>query len=146
VPYFVTSRTRSSRPVFRGEIASLAIEQLLADRDRYGFLLPAFVFMPDHAHFVIVPDPSYSISDTMRVIKGSIARCINRSGGGGPVWQEGFYERAPRTRAELNSYIEYIHHNPVTAGMVERDEDYAYSSARDLSLVDYQRFFEEVRG
>jgi REP element-mobilizing transposase RayT len=27
--------------------------------------------------------------------------------------------------------LDYIHHNPVAAGIVDRDEDYIYSSARD---------------
>ena len=63
----------------------------------------------------------------------------------GRVWQEGFYERTPRTVAELNRYIEYIHRNPVDAGLVERDEDYLYSSAREAIPNDYHRWFEDER-
>ena len=32
---------------------------------------------------------------------------------------------------QIHKCLEYIHHNPVTAGIVERAEDYLYSSARD---------------
>ncbi len=146
IPYFVTTRTFASRRVFSGNLAAVAVEQLLSDRERYGFLLPAFVFMPDHAHFVIVPAAPYSISHTMRIVKGSIARRINKATGQrGRLWQEGFFDKAPRTRDDVNTYIDYIHGNSVKAGMVARPEDYAYSSASGRGMSDYQRFFEEER-
>jgi len=31
----------------------------------------------------------------------------------------------------LHQKLDYIHNNPVTAGIVERPEDYLYSSAKD---------------
>ena len=143
-PYFVTSRTFASRTIFQGTIGALAVEQLQAERDRYGFLLLAYTFMPDHAHFVIVPAEGHTISATMRVVKGGIARAINiETGAKGAVWQNGFYDRVARTTEQLNAYVEYTHRNPVAAGLVSRNEEYALSSADGRCMEDYQRFLNE---
>lgn len=61
--------------------------------------------------------------------KGS-ARLINRRTGiEGKVWLDEYYERAIRSEAQLLSALRYIHGNPVTAGLVEQANEYAYSSA-----------------
>ena len=143
-PYFVTSRTFESRTIFQGTIGALAVEQLQAERVRYGFLLLAYAFMPDHAHFVIVPAQGHTISTTMRVVKGGIARQINiEMGARGAVWQDGFYDKVARTIEQLNAYIEYTHRNPVAAGLVAREGEYALSSADGRCMDDYQRFLDE---
>lgn len=143
-PYFVTSRTFESRTLFRGAFGEAAVTQLLADRQRYGFLLLAYAFMPDHAHFVIVPAHGHTISTTMRVVKGGIARQINIAmGAKGAVWQDGFYDKVARTMEQLNAYIEYTHRNPVVAGLVSREAEYALSSADGRCMSDYQRFLNE---
>ncbi len=105
----------------------------------------AHVLMPDHAHLVIVPAPGYSIAQTMRVIKGGTARALNRERGvKGAVWQEGFYDRVARTVADLNAFVEYVHENPVRAGIAKTPQDYRWSSGSG-PLVDYDSYFEMVR-
>ena len=145
-PYFVSSRTHESRRVFCGEVAAEAVDELNRIRHEYEFLLLAFAFMPDHAHFVLVPAANSIIGRTMQVIKGRIARRVNVVlGETGSIWQQGFYDRMVRTREQLNTYVEYTHKNPVEAGIVEREEEYEFSSANGSCLADYRRFFDEVR-
>lgn len=135
-----------SKRVFVGDVARVAQDELKALRAAYGFLLLAYVFMPDHAHFVIVPAGDYTIAQTMRLVKGGIARRVNAVlGQSGKLWQEGFFEYAPRTREQLNAYIEYVHANPVKAGTVNMAESFAYSSADGSCMRDYQAFFEAER-
>ncbi|MBI5289232.1 MAG: transposase [Chloroflexi bacterium] len=142
--YFVSTRIAESRRLFVGDAGKAAVGQLLADRDRYGFLLFAYAFMPDHAHFVLVPAEGHTISSTMRIVKGGIARRVNQlTGAKGTIWQEGFYDKVAHTIDQLNAYIEYTHRNPVTAGIVSRERDYALSSAEGSCLRDYQRFLNE---
>lgn len=144
VPYFVSTRAHQSRRVFVGAAARIAVGELRDQHDRRGFLLLAFVFMPDHAHFVVVPSDSSNISGTMRIIKGSIARRINQHlDTSGPIWQEGFFDRVARTREQLHAYIEYVHQNPVAARMVDDASAYPYSSADGRCMADYHAFFEE---
>jgi REP element-mobilizing transposase RayT len=119
------------------------MEELLRLRAKYEFLLLAFVFMPDHAHFVVAPAKGFSIGRTMRIVKGTIARRINVVGGiRGSVWQTGFFGKVPSTLDDLNSFIRYTHENPVRAGLVESVSDYPYSSADGRCSADYDAFLQ----
>ena len=145
-PYFVSSRTHESRHVFVGARAQAACNELRAVRRQYDFLLLAFAFMPDHAHFVIVPALDSTISRTMQLIKGRVARRVNGLlDEEGTIWQQGFYDKIVQTREQLNAFIEYTHRNPVEAGLVQTEEQYSYSSADGSCMEDYQRFFDEAR-
>ena len=44
---------------------------------------------------------------------------------------------------QLNAYIEYTHRNPVAAGLMSREAEYALSSADRSCMSDYQRFLNE---
>jgi len=68
----------------------------------------------------------------MRSVKVSSAARINRlNGEKGPVWQGRFFDRALRTVKAYRETIEYIHWNPVKAGLARRPEDWPWSSARE---------------
>ena len=49
------------------------------------------------------------------------------------VWQEGFHPQQIISDEMLQQKIDYLHHNPVRIGVVERPEDWLYSSARDYA-------------
>jgi len=51
----------------------------------------------------------------------------------GLLWQPRFFDRAVRTVKEYYEKVEYIHLNPVRAGVVERAEDWPWSSVRDYA-------------
>jgi hypothetical protein len=48
-------------------------------------------------------------------------------GAEGELWQPRFFDRALRTVKEYNEKVEYIHLNPVRAGLVSRPEDWPWS-------------------
>jgi hypothetical protein len=57
---------------------------------------------------------------------------INRSRGeAGLLFQPRFFDRALRTVREYHEKVEYIHVNPVKAGLVGRPEDWPWSSVHD---------------
>ena len=43
------------------------------------------------------------------------------------------FDRALRTVKEYYEKVEYIHRNPMRAGLVQRPEDWPWSSARDYA-------------
>jgi putative transposase len=47
------------------------------------------------------------------------------------VWQEGVHPQAIITEPMLRQKLDYIHYNPVRLGLVDRPEDWRYSSARN---------------
>ena len=59
-------------------------------------------------------------------MKRSSTSAVNqRRGADGELWQPRFFDRALRTVKEYNEKVEYIHLNPVRAGLVSRPEDWS---------------------
>lgn len=89
------------------------------------FYLTAWVFLPDHWHVICAPVCPLTISLVMRSVKISSMISINRQRDeSGELWQARFFERALRTVKEYNGKVEYIHLNPVKAGLVRRPQDW----------------------
>jgi len=56
-----------------------------------------------------------------------------RRGADGELWQPRFFDRALRTVKEYNEKVEYIHLNPVRAGLVSHPEDCRWSSYNECA-------------
>jgi REP element-mobilizing transposase RayT len=56
-----------------------------------------------------------------------------RRGADGELWQPRFFDRALRTVKEYNEKVEYIHLNPVRAGLVSRPEDWRWSGYNEYA-------------
>ena len=101
-------------------------------RPQHGFVLTAWVFLPDHWHAIIYPPYPLSISVVFKAVKASSMISINLARGTrGEVWQGRFFDRALRTVKEYNETVEYIHVNPVRRGLVQRADDWDWSSANE---------------
>ena len=62
----------------------------------------------------------------MKSVKQSSMSAVNqRRDTDGELWQPRFFDRALRTVQEYNEKVEYIHLNPVRAGLVSRPEDWS---------------------
>ena len=70
----------------------------------------------------------------MESIKDGATKRINRSRReGGQLLQPRFFDRALRTVKEYNEKVRYIHLHPVRAGLVNRPEDWPWSSVHDYT-------------
>jgi hypothetical protein len=70
----------------------------------------------------------------MEAIKDGATKAMNRSRREvGRLWQPRFFDRALRTVKEYNEKVEYIHLNPVKAGLASRPEDWPWSSVHDCT-------------
>jgi len=88
--------------------------------------------MPDHVHLIYSPlrredGRSYTLPEIMKAIKGRSARQVNvalkRTG---PVWQEEFFDHVLRCNDSLVDRVEYVCQNPVRAGIVKTEAEYAW--------------------
>jgi putative transposase len=105
-------------------------------RTTHAFFLTAWVFLPDHWHAICTMAYPLTISRVMKSIKTSSTILINkRRGESGELWQARFFDRALRTVKEYNDKVEYIHLNPVKAGLVPRPQDWRWSSVHEYSGV-----------
>jgi putative transposase len=133
--YFVTSNTAGRMPYFLQERwANLFIEALYAHRLK-RYLLHGFVLMPDHFHLLITP--RVSLETAVQCLKSEFAtRAEQGLGWTREIWVSGYTDLKVRNYLDFNVQLAYIADNPVEAGLVERPELYAYSSAHGSFELD----------
>ena len=89
----------------------------------------AYVLMDNHLHLLATPPAAESLSRMMQSLgRRYVARFNRRHGRSGGLW-EGRFRASPLESAWLLSCMRYIELNPLRAGLVERPEAYAWSSA-----------------
>ncbi len=66
---------------------------------------------------------------TQRQPPFSAKECNRIRNATGPFWQRESYDHCVRDGDELERIVDYIHANPVKAGLVQRAEDFPFSSA-----------------
>ena len=132
--FFITCRVLPRRrKLTESEFERLA-GAIRERREEHHFLLTAWIFLPDHWHAILFPRSPLTISTLMESIKVSSTHRINAGRKeSGLLWQPRFFDRAVRTVKEYYEKVEYIHLNPVRAGLVERAEDWPWSSVRDYA-------------
>jgi putative transposase len=93
--------------------------------------LGAYVFMSNHVHVLLLP--KITPSRLLQSLKGATAREANRVLGrtGETLWQAESYDHWVRDEKERERIAAYIENNPVKAGLVQRAEDYEWSSASE---------------
>ena len=141
-PSFITTNTQGRRPIFSSSNAcELLIRTLYDVRNEMAFQLLAFAVMPEHAHIILVTPPD-QLGRVIQLIKGRFARSYNqRMGKTGAVWQSRYHERTLLSERALSNAIEYVHVNPVVAGLADRPEQYPWSSANERYVTDLSSYF-----
>ncbi len=132
------------------KLKEVFLRNLESVRSRYGLHVMAYVLMPNHVHLAVWLPSSVSISLVMNAVKRPVtgralayfreARpevldCLRVSNPDREesyrFWQAGGgHDRLLSSSEEIWNAIEYIHQNPVAAGLAEDEVDYVWSSAR----------------
>lgn len=146
-PRFLTLSCERRLPLLGNPaIRDVFAASLAEARRRFGFELFAWVVMPEHVHLLLRPRDGERAEQILTFIKKSVAqrviarwrtidakvlREIERPDGRPRFWQKGGgFDRNVRDRAEFIKEVRYIHRNPVKRGLVEKPEDWKWSSAR----------------
>jgi len=125
--YFLTFCCHSKQRAFANEVAvDLVLSQIRRAASDEQFVIPAYCFMPDHAHFLVE-----ALSDNSNGLK-FIARAKQFSGFyykqryQRALWQRYGYEHVLRDDEDTRAVARYIFENPVRAGLVRSAEDYRF--------------------
>lgn len=102
-------------------------------RARKEFALHAFVVMPNHIHVLMTPAPEVSLEKAIQFIKGGFSFRMERKF---EVWERGHFDKRVPDRAAYDACVEYIHRNPIAAGLAESEDVYRYSSAVRTGEID----------
>jgi REP element-mobilizing transposase RayT len=89
----------------------------------------AYAIMANHVHILI--GPTSPVEKITRMVKGTTARQANLllSLTGNIFWQDESFDHWVRNPGEWQKIRTYIERNPVAAGLVEKPEDWPWSSA-----------------
>lgn len=127
--YHVTARGNERRKIFFSRKDYEKFKEYLAEaKEKYRYLLHAYVLMTNHYH-LIIETPEKNLSKIMHYLNSSYTTYTNikrkRSG-------HLFQGRYKAIVVDKDSYLlelsRYLHLNPVRANMVEKPEEYPYSS------------------
>lgn len=151
--YFIASTIIEWLPVFtRKPYFEILMDSLNYSRSHKGLKLYAYVIMDNHLHFIGASD---NLGKIIKEFKSHAAREIirlaeqdnkdwllnqlvfyrqkHKIGSRHQVWQEGYHPQQIISEDMLHQKVDYLHHNPVRAGLAEKPEDWLYSSARNYA-------------
>jgi putative transposase len=126
-------------------------------RHRHQCRLLGYVIMPDHIHFMLWPQQEDALENFMRDFKSYTAKRLIRQAeveerrdlvaafeqagaetgrSEHKVWQDSYWDKNIYTERFLRQKLNYIHRNPLLAGLVEDVAAYPYSSYRNYVIGD----------
>lgn len=154
--YYLTITVREWVDVFtRKRYRDIVIESLQHCIEKKGLSLYAYVIMSNHIHMIARANEGYELSNIIRDFKRHTSKQILKSIKEEPEsrreWMlsifaigEGMHEFWERDNHPFVLYsnemikqkLNYIHQNPVKAGLVRSAEEYVYSSASNFASLD----------
>jgi REP element-mobilizing transposase RayT len=147
--FFLTSVCHERLQVFRTDkVKDIVAKAFDEARSSAALLNFAYVIMPDQTH--VLTDNTRTMADVLRFINGISARRVidylKSNGFHSSLAQLRIKERGDRHKYSLYEHhpnalritgetafmqkVNYIHMNPVRAGLVSHPDDYLYSSSR----------------
>lgn len=149
--YFVTFTVHQWVDVFtRKEYVEILLENLRYCQKNKGLKIFAWVVMTNHCHLIIRSE-GYNLSDVIRDLKKHTAKVLFEAidkneresrkrwltwllskDGSIWFWEEGYHGVEISDNYLFESKSNYIHLNPVRAGIVEKEEEYLWSSCADF--------------
>jgi len=129
VPYYVTQRGTNCQKVFFSTADRELYLRLIRERLQAAHVrVLAYCLMPNHVHFVVVPEAEDSLAALFGYANGRYAQAANiRKGRSGHLWQARYYSCALSER-HLWAALRYVEANPCRAHLAEHPQAYRWSS------------------
>lgn len=137
-PHHVTQRGNRRQQTFFNDEDYLAYLELVRHFcPEAGLEVWAYCLMPNHVHMVVVPQEVDALRAGLAESHRRYTRRVNfREGWRGHLWQERFGSFV-LDETHLWAAVRYVERNPLRAGLVERPQEWPWSSARfHLGLAD----------
>ena len=129
--HFITFSCHGRRPYLCTPSAKdIFLDSLELTRRRYQFEVLGYVVMPEHVHILLSEPAEDLLSKALQSLKLSVSKRLNQR----PFWQPRYYDFNVFTHNKRVEKLKYMHRNPVTRGLVERPEDWPWSTYRHYLL------------
>ena len=131
IPHHVTQRGNRRQLTFFSHEDYRRYAGLMRDHCRKsGTAVWAWCLMPNHVHLILAPDHEDGLRAALAPVHRRYTWEVNRrEGWQGHFWQDRF-RSFPMEEGHLHACLRYVELNPVRAGLVERPEQWLWSSAR----------------
>ena len=131
-PHHVTQRGNRRMQTFFGQDDYQAYLDLLVEWcGRCGVRVWSYCLMPNHVHLILVPASESGLAEAVGQVHQRYTRRVNfREGWRGFLWQ-GRFGSCVMDETHVLRAAAYIERNPVKADLVERAEDWRWSSAAE---------------
>ena len=108
------------------------LDSLELTRRRYRFEVLGYVVMPEHVHLLVSEPRDYEVplSKALQALKISVSRRLSAR----PFWQRRYYDFNVFSHNKRVEKLKYMHRNPVKRGLVERPDEWHWSSYRHYLL------------
>ena|ERR1035437_9518208 len=110
--------TAQARELFERSLESM--------RRRYDFVVYGYVVMPEHVHLLVSEPKKALLSKAIQALKLSVSVQSRER----PFWQARYYDFNVHNEEKRVEKLRYMHRNPVKRGLVEKPEDWPWSSFR----------------
>ncbi len=130
IPHHVTQRGNRGEDVFFEDQDRLVYLEWIGEYcKKWAVEVLAYCLMTNHIHLILKPSTKEGLQRVLKPVHMRYAQRVNKAKGWkGHLWQGRFFS-SPLDDVYTWSAIRYVERNPVRAGLVERAEDYPWSSA-----------------
>ena len=159
---FVTTTTVERIPVFKSQAVCESVVAQLEETSRYfAVSLVGYVLMPSHLHALLGLPKIEFLSKFMQSFKSLTSRRLKNlfsdnlknslwNTGRFRLWRPRFDDVVITSEKQFRIKLDYIHNNPVKAGLTTKPEDWKYSSAYEWlgdskRLIGIDKYFEWVK-
>jgi len=98
-------------------------------RVRYGLVVAGYVLMPEHVHLLVGEPRRSTLSVALQVLKQLTSRQLKLHGEA-RFWQHRYYDFNLWSEEKRVEKLRYMHRNPVKRGLVQKPEQWPWSSFR----------------
>jgi len=125
--HFITFSCYHRLPFLNEDRARLVfLDTLERLRQRHQFFLFGYVLMPEHVHLLLSEPKAMPLATTLSVLKGESSKVLK--GERTQFWQTRYYDFNILTHKKHVEKLRYMHRNPVARGLVEKPENWLWSS------------------
>jgi putative transposase len=102
--------------------------ELESARRDYGFVVAGYVLMPEHVHLLLSEPGKSSLAVVLQLLKQQTSRGLKKEDH--RFWQRRYYDFNVWSEEKRIEKLRYMHRNPVKRGLVQKPEDWPWSSFR----------------
>ncbi|HEY4380007.1 MAG TPA: transposase [Acidobacteriaceae bacterium] len=123
--HFITISCHRHAHILKTPEACDTFQRILEEtRRKYLFQILGYVAMSNHIHLLVTEPERNKLSTAIQVLKQRFSRTRD----GEFIWEPRYYDFNVFTAEKRIEKLRYMHRNPVKAGLVERPEDWRWSS------------------